>query len=789
MSYLLIVESPSKIKKIESYLGPSYKVIASCGHICTIKSLKDIKIQSNYEPTYSTIDSKNDHIQKMKKEIQKYAKSNIILATDNDREGEAIAYHICRIFGLPVETTTRIIFNEITKDAILDALQPRNHRHINMDLVKSQQARQILDIIIGFKISPMLWKYIYHSKDNALSAGRCQTPALCLIHENEKEIQSKSINRCYKTSGTFFPFPYSIKADLNQEFTDSSEVQDFLVNSQTFSHTFDLGEKTKSTKRPPTPFNTSSLLQTASSILHYSPQVTTSLLQQLYQEGYITYIRTEAKVYAEDFLIKARAHIDKNWGAKFVGDLEKISNQNVKLPHEAIRVTNLLVSSIEKVKDTRMATLYKLIWKHTIQSCMQSAVYENTKVTISAPKNYYYTSIIEIPVFLGWHILEKTDIETGPKQLNYLTYLANNNAPFQIIESTLVERNRLPRYTESSLIKKLEDLGIGRPSTYATFVNTILDKGYVKCQDVEGQKEECLEFVLRSNGLGVEVKKEIKMFGSEKKKLVIQPSGTLCIEFLLKYYSTLFNYSYTSEMEDELDKIMNASNDWYNTCDKTYNQIQELSKNIAKSEKKTAVALDDLHEVVFQAFGPSIRKRIEHVDADDTYEYLPIKKTIKLDMEKLRKGLYKLEDLVEYSTSFLGMYEDQALHRKVGRYGPYLEWGENRKTLRDIEGGIDNLTLEKAIAYLQSEGENKSQISQKTILRVIDVNTTIRRGQYGPYIFYKTESMKKPTFYSLKDFQEDPLTCSLDHIQTFMVEQSQKTKKPSCYKKRGYNKK
>jgi DNA topoisomerase I len=792
MSYLLIVESPSKIKKIESYLGSNYKVIASCGHICKLASLKDIDVKSEYTPKFTLIDSKLSHIQKMRKEIEKFPHDRIILATDNDREGEAIAFHICRIFGLPIQTTTRIIFNEITKEALLEAIQPKNHHKINMDLVKSQQARQILDVIIGFKISPQLWKYIYHSKSNALSAGRCQTPALCLIYENEMEIRQNVINKVYKTVGTFFQHPISIKAELDKEFRpDGDDVKEFLTQSQTFSHTFTLGEKQRSTKKAPTPFNTSALLQTASNVLRYSPQVTTKLMQQLYQEGHITYIRTEAKVYSEEFLVKAKAYIGQNYGQEVVGVCDKISNKNVKLPHEAIRVTNINTSQISAT-DSRMVTLYKLIWKNTVQSCMKDAVYENTKIIIQAPMQYSYTSLIEIPVFLGWKKLEVNGgadaSKDGTKILSHLQYLSNKIAPYQSIVSTVVERNTKSRYTESSLIRKLEELEIGRPSTYATFVDTILDKGYVKCQDVEGRIEECIEYSLSSEG-GVKTKLEKRAFGAEKSKLVIEPTGILCMEFLSKYYAELFAYSYTKTMEMELDKIGDEITDtpWYNICDITYKNIEKMTKPISKAEKKLAIALDDnAYEVVFQQHGPCVRKKVD--GGGGGYEYLPVKAGLKLDMDALKGGTYSLEELVEFTNARLGVYHEQELYRRIGRYGPYLEWGENKKACKDIGKPIGEITLEDAIQFIEvgciggggddggGDGGDRKKLSEasKTILRVIDINTSIRRGKFGQYVFYKTADMSKPTFTPLKAFKGDPLICPKEEfIEWFQAQQLQ----------------
>ena len=275
--YLIIVESPSKIKKIEEYVGPNYQVVASCGHVRALASLKDIDIVHQYECNYTIPNSKKTLVGKLGQIISTYPKSNVLLGTDNDREGEAIAYHLCMLFQLPIESTKRILFNEITKHALLHAIEPSQQTILNMNVVKSQQARQILDILIGFKISPLLWKYVSSSKSSSLSAGRCQTPALRILFENHIQIQKEreSPSYSYKIIGHFFPSPFTLKMDVIKQFPNENECRDFLEQTKTFPHTFQLGETTKSVRNPPKPFHTASLLQSASNVLRYSPKVTT----------------------------------------------------------------------------------------------------------------------------------------------------------------------------------------------------------------------------------------------------------------------------------------------------------------------------------------------------------------------------------------------------------------------------------------------------------------------------------------------------------------------------------
>jgi DNA topoisomerase-1 len=782
-TYLVIVESSSKITKIESYLGPSYQVIATCGHICTLSTLKDIDIQNDFAPTYSILEGSKGHVESMRSTIKLYPKDCIFLATDNDREGEAIAFHICRIFNLPIKTTIRILFNEITREALEKSLLPQNRARVNMNMVHAQQARQVLDILIGFKISPVLWKYIYYSKTHALSAGRCQTPALSLIYENEIEHKKNDgvMKMEYKTTARFFAYPNTVSCELNRAFETPEEVADFLEQSKTHEHFFTLGERQVSIRSPPLPFNTSGMLQAASNILHYTPKTTNQLAQKLYQAGHITYIRTEAKTYAAEFLVKAEEKISERFSENHIGNLEAVTNIHTQLPHEAIRVTNLNIENINLDDDPRMNTLYKLIWKNTLQSCMSNAVYDTCKMTVMSPIKQCdncsnYIGKIEVPLFMGW-----MDCGSGgsgginsSKSPNIFYYqsLGKQIAPIQTIESVISMKGCKTHYTQSGLIKKLEELEIGRPSTYTSFIDTILEKGYVKCEDVQGIEVDCIEFEFK-DGI-IEKKSLTKKFGEEKNKLIIQPTGILCIEFLLKHFSELFAYDYTKKMEIELDKINAGRALWSKICESTYHDILGLIKPISKKESKLSFPIDENHTVIFQQYGPCIRRRRtdQDKDRDHEYEHLPIRDDLVLDMERLKTSGYTLDELVEYKTSYLGEYQEDKVYIRKGPYGVYLEWGENRKALKSLGLSGKELTFEEAIKYIDSvmkptpiqSNDSKSQ----TIMRVLNADTSVRRGRFGPYIFHKTPLMKKPEFHTLKKFQGDFMKCNEQELLDFV---------------------
>ena len=612
-TFLIIVESPSKCKKIEEYLGSQYTCISSKGHIRSIKDgLKSIDTKNEYTITYDIIEEKREHVNWMRGIITRFSKNNIILATDDDREGEAIAWHICMTFELDINTTKRIIFHEITQPAIKTAIEhPIN---INMNIVHAQISRQVLDMLVGFKISPVLWKHLYRSKENGLSAGRCQTPALRLVYDNEIEAKKMITTYTYKVSGSFFP--KKVLFHLSEEFDNDTEVLHFLEESKTFSHNLSIGSQKESIKSPPKPFNTSSLLQKTSNILGIRPKEVMSICQQLYQDGFITYMRTESQKYSSEFIKKACAYITTKFEkSEYIGNIEEIENKESNNPHEAIRVTNIQLSTIE-TENTRTLSVYKLIWRNSVESCMSSAKYYNTPITLTAPQDLHYKHTIEVPIFLGFMKLTEesktTPLEiqnTGSALLLYLKSSQQINIPYTSIKTTIAEHGKHSHYTEASLIKKLEDLGIGRPSTFAMIVETNMERGYIKKTDIEGTIIKTNEYCLE-NG---EIKKEEKerLFGKESNKLIIQPLGIVVSDFLYKHFYSLFSYDYTTKMEEQLDEISLGNGDiWYKVCDTCNNEIKKLLKPIDKIGKQVIDIQDTDYKLVFEKYGPVLRRAI-----------------------------------------------------------------------------------------------------------------------------------------------------------------------------------
>ena len=735
--YLLIVESPSKCAKIESYLGPQYQCIASKGHIRQLNGLKSI---ANFAPRFECINEKKEHIQYMKEVIAQYSQENIYIATDDDREGEAIGHHICEVFELP-ESTKRIVFHEITQSAIQSAI--KSPRTIDIGLVKAQHARQILDILVGFKISPLLWKYIYHSKSNSLSAGRCQTPALRLIYEKE---QCKNvIESSYRT--TAYLFSKNIPFLLNHAFQDADQVRAFLETSKTFQHILSLDEKTVSEKSAPAPLNTSRLLQLASSQLHYSPKQTMQYAQQLYQEGYITYMRTESTKYSEEFLEKAKKYVTQEYGETYVGE-NGLNNSN---PHEAIRVTNIQITLQSK---TPAETLYRFIWKHTLESCMSTAKYHHYKIRLSAP-NHEYQHILETPVFLGWKRVTEsiTEIQnTNQALILQIQSLSKQKQPvaYQYIESNVVASRTRNHYTEASLIEKLEDLGIGRPSTYSMLVETVQERGYVLRKNIDGFELECEDFKLRDVLENTKIK---RVFGNEKNKLVIQPLGILCIEFLVQHFPELFSYDYTKKMEEELDKITVDDEAWYSICEECNAKIKELTKAISNISKQH-YDIDETHDLIFQPQGPVIRKHKENSDI----EYLPVKKSVQIDLDKLKRGEYSLEELVD--DPYLGEYEGKPMYLKSGKYGEYVEWGDTRKNIQKLATPRDEISIQTIELFIKEPDRELN----RTVLRHLNDDYSVRRGKFGMYVYYKPKEQRKPEFYNMKKFKKDLLVSEPSEI-------------------------
>ena len=764
---LVIVESPAKCQKIEKYLGKAYRVIGSFGHITHLSNLDQIDFNNNFKPNFQLIESKKSQIDKIKRLIKQ--SNDVILATDDDREGEAIAWHICQQFHLDVLTTKRIVFHEITEKAIQNAVN--NPGKLNLDLVNAQQGRQILDLIVGFKITPILWKHIMSNSKKSLSAGRCQTPALRLVYDNYKEIEKSPGKMQFNTNSTFFD--KLIIFQLNNSHDTNEAIEQFLNLSKEFNHTFIREEERETIKTPPQPFTTSSLQQSANNNMNISPKDTMSLAQVLYEAGYITYMRTDSKIYSKEFIDKTREYITKKYTEKFIHlEIDKFSETQAKTPkkktkktkeeqnnaqeaHEAIRPTNIEVVQLpddEDIFTPKHRKLYKLIWSNTLESLMAPAKYTQIVCKISAPLNLYYRYTTELNIFEGWKIVQGVESD---KFYNYLKTIQLGIIPYKIINSKQSLRELKNHYNEAKLVQLLEERGIGRPSTFSSLIEKIQEREYVKRQDIKGRSIKCYDYTLENN---VVIKKENEReFGNEKNKLVITQIGIFVIEFLIKYYDKLFDYEYTKIMENQLDSIAKGIKTYSDLCKECLAFIEQLNKdnNIETVYKERLnIKIDEKHTYLIGKNGPTIKYKGETGDA-----FYSVKSEI--DIERLKMGEYKIEDIIDTNIKELGIYKEHPIYLKLGQYGAYLDWSNIKKSLKYVKINIphDKITLNDAINIFENSisGENG-------LIRQLNKDLSIRKGKYGDYIFYKTETMRNPQFLKLNGFDGDYINCNNNDI-------------------------
>jgi DNA topoisomerase-1 len=797
---LVIVESPAKCKKIESYLGPGYKVIASFGHLRNISGLEAIDINNHFLTKYSVVneDLKLKQIEKIRSEIAKAA--DVIIATDDDREGEAIGWHICDLFGLSITNTKRIIFHEITESAIQSAIS--HPKRINMNLVQAQQSRQILDLLVGFTISPILWNCVSKTHDTSLSAGRCQTPALRLVYENYLDIKQSPGKLVYNTSGYFTSL--NLLFDLNTQFDNETIVRDFLEQCKTWDFKYTVTPPKKTIKKSPEPLTTSTLQQLASNELHMSPKETMKYAQQLYEGGYITYMRTDSKKYSKEFIDSVKHFIINLHGEQYISQTidtlivgtkeepkktKKTVAEKKGIPppqeaHEAIRPVNINTRSPSLTDSTvdlqaKAIRLYDLIWRRTLESCMPSAQYNSISAKISAPVDTEFVYKAEQPIFLGWQVINQTskkdnEDELDTKNYQFLQTLKQNvSIKPKKIDSKFTVSELKSHYTEARLVQLLEEKGIGRPSTFASLVDKIQERKYVEKQNITGKEVESVDFSLKDNTISEVVSR--REFGNEKNKLVIQPLGIIVIEFLLEKFDMFFNYDYTKEMEDDLDKIANGNLIWNQLCENCYSGLTKVTDKL-QDLKKFSIEIDENHTLIIGKHGPVVK----YVDPKDRKKvsFLQVKKN--LDLQSLQHASQlKFEDVIDTTVTdkeAIGKYKGQDLFIKKGKYGIYAQWGKETKSLKEEFGEfkVEEIQYIDVIRYLDKDTVLDPS-KPVGLMRELNNHLSIRTGKYGDYIFYKKPRMKKPEFYKLNGFDSDYKKCDKTLIinwikQTYNVE-------------------
>ena len=860
---IFIVESRAKVSSISKILGKNWRVIATNGHILHFEDFKfeeisDLSFTSPQSVTtnlnclmnYFKPLTKNTFIKDFKSILNnKY--NNIFIGTDADREGEMIAFSIVYYFQL--KKYYRCTFNEINTSILASINRSiESSSSVYMGMVYSALTRTILDYSIGFLISPFIGKHISSFKGDGLSAGRCQTVALRLIYDKNEDTPCLNVGfvdeQKYNITGHFLDYLFKlVRLSTHNEFT-KSDVMRFLENP---SFTWQSITEKITTKPPPIPYNTSQLIIKAHSILGYSPRHTMERAQALFTKGRITYIRTESTFISELFIQQTADYIKKTYGIDYLAtDFTNITNTVTtdlpSLPHEAIRPTNIL-----DIPTTGDDPLYRIIWENTVQSCMLSATFRTFDLTINTGiEGLVFKKTLENPLFKGWlktYLQVKDEIEQlPPNKLLYLRSLTNlSKITCKKIEAEVTIQTPNKHYTESGIIKKLEDMKIGRPSTYSHFTEVLITRGYVKKQDIEGITLSCENYVISFVELAtpiLTVKNEIRTFGKEKGKLVIQPLGIACIEFLIQYFGDLFRYDYTAEMEKQLDLIADSednsvgntetgtskdacgeTNLWINTIKSFYTNIKNLTDAVPKIGK-FKYSIDNCNEYVFLNNEPCIRRKIpiintEHIElihplegnvnlenecavtkekskklnkdkkskkektVKYEYEYYPIKKSLIFDIDKLKRGEYSLEELIEYPNTILGKYKDSILKIKTGQYGHYLEWGIEpniqTKSLKTFNSSLFYLTEEEAINFIEGDMKNlEDEMDSKRIFRILDPFTSIRQSKYGTYIYHKTEEMKKPKFISLKKCGFDFMNSPTEEMMAWMYEKINITDKP-----------
>ena len=739
---LVIVESPAKAKKIEEFLGKDYKVMSSYGHIRDLKK-KELSInEQTMEPDYEIPDEKKKLVTELKATAKKAKK--IWLASDEDREGEAISWHLCEVLGLDEEKTSRIVFHEITKPAILDAIQ--HPRHLDMNLVNAQQARRVLDRLVGFKLSPVLWRKV----KPALSAGRVQSVAVRLIVEREREIQKFKSESYYRVSAIFALINENgnateVKAELDKRFKTHEEVEAFLEKCKDAKFTVEAVNKKPLKRTPAPPFTTSTLQQEAARKLGFTVSQTMMIAQKLYESGRITYMRTDSVNLSTLCTNASKDEIIKVYGSEYSQPRAyHTHSKGAQEAHEAIRPTYMNETSIDGTSQEKR--LYELIWKRTIASQMADAQIEKTTINIhidNAEEKFVANG--EVITFDGFIKVyrESTDDEDGTEDATHILPAMKEGDELQRREITATEKfSAAPlRYTEASLVKKLEDLGIGRPSTYAPTISTIQQREYVQKGDKKGVERSYTIDSLKGIKVTQRVKKEIA--GNEKGKLLPTDIGIVVNDFLMENFPGIMDYNFTANVEQKFDDIAEGKtewNKWMKTFDKDFEP--EVSKVMnARSQHKAGereLGTDPKTGkpvfVKIGRFGPVAQIGSAEDKDKPLFAQLPSNLSIETITLEEALELFKLP-------RELGEFEGTKVSVGTGRFGPYVQ--HNRKYV-SIPKGEDpmTITLDRAIELIQEKRETEQKRHLKSFAE--DEKLELLNGKYGPYIAYDGKNYRLP---------------------------------------------
>jgi DNA topoisomerase I len=744
---LVIVESPAKAKTIEKFLGSDYHVMSSFGHIRDLAEKGiGIDFENNYQPQYTVSSDKKKVVSELKKEAKE---AEIVwLASDEDREGEAIAWHLYEELKLKKEKTKRIVFHEITKDAIVNAIE--NPRDIDIHLVDAQQARRVLDRIVGFELSPILWRKVRPS----LSAGRVQSVAVRLIVEREREINQFVPEAAYKVSAFFKSVdvkgnPVELKTEYQQRFSNKTEALDFLEKCKTAKYTIaDIVTK-PAKKSPAPPFTTSTLQQEAARKLGFSVSQTMMVAQRLYESGQITYMRTDSVNLSDLALGASKAEIISMAGQKYVKTRKfSTKTKGAQEAHEAIRPTYMNTHTIEGSAQEKK--LYELIWKRTIASQMADAELEKTSIFIDiSGNNYQFVASGEVILFDGFLkvYLESTDDDIEADTEGLLPAMKKGEI-LQSIEITAQERfsQKPPRYSEASLVRKLEELGIGRPSTYAPTISTIQNRSYVEKGDRQAEKREFN--ILKLKGDKITDQQKTENTGAEKGKLFPTDIGAVVNDFLTEYFPDILNYNFTADVEKEFDNIAGGKIIWTKSIDKFYKKfhpvVEDTIKNSERQVGERILGTDPVSgrqlSVKLGKFGPLAQIGTNEEEEKPLFASLRREQSIESISLEEALELFKLP-------RELGEYEEKVMTVAIGRFGPYIRHNNSFYSLPKTDDPME-VSIERAIEII----EEKRIAEKNKIINTFGANNEIQiiNGKFGPYfscdgVNYKIPKSIEPT--------------------------------------------
>ncbi len=748
---LVIVESPAKAKTIEGYLGKNYKVMSSYGHVRDLpKGNNAIDVKNGFLPTYEVSKDKKDIISQLKKEVK--LSSMVFLASDDDREGEAISWHLMEALKLKEENTKRIVFREITKSAITKAIE--SPRSIDIDLVNAQQARRVLDRLVGFELSPILWKKI----KTGLSAGRVQSVAVRLVVEREREIDQFQSVSSFKVVADF-PLKEGkvLTAELSRKLKTLEEANEFLQKCVGADYKIKNLEKKPAKKTPSPPFTTSTLQQEASRKLGFPVGMTMSVAQKLYEAGKISYMRTDSLNLSEEAIVGAKQTIEANYGSEYsMTRVFKTKNKSAQEAHEAIRPTDFNNSTAGK--DDREKKLYELIWKRAIASQMADAQLEKTVATIDISTMddnlLAHGEVVKFEGFLKVY-LESTDDENGESEQKGMLPPINIGQVLALNEMKAKEGfSRHPaRYTEASLVKKLEELGIGRPSTYAPTISTIQKREYVVKEEREGYVRTFKEVIL--SGDKVVVKEGQENTGAEKNKLFPTNTAMVVTDFLVEHFSTITDYSFTANVEKEFDEIASGQLQWNKMIEAFYtgfHQKVELTETLDRADVGQQRSLGNHPE----SGKPMIARLGRFGAMVQIGEFSEEEGAEKPQYASLKKGQFleniTLEDALELFKlpRQLGEYEEKVVVAAIGRFGSYIRHDSKFVSIPKDKDPLE-ITFDEAVELI--EAKRKSDIEK--FIKGFDENPEVQVliGRWGPYIKFGKKNVKIP-----KDKEPEELT-------------------------------